>query len=353
VILSIANELSASHQVDLVLVRAEGIYLSDVAVGVRLIDLDATRVAASLFPLVRYLRSHRPDVVFSTLSHANVVAVAARSLIRRRPRPRLVVSEHSHLSSSTSLAPERRARLLPHLMRLAYPRADAIVAVSDGVAQDLSQGIGVPRDAIEVIHNPIASYPAAGTSLDREHQWLASGQPPVILAAGRLAQEKDFPTLIGAFAELRKRRNVRLIILGEGALRPELERLTVRLGVADAVAMPGFVSAPQAYMAEASVFVLSSIHEGFGNVLAEAMACGTPVVSTDCPSGPSEILEGGRWGRLVPIGDVTALATAIGASLDDPNPPPVRERAADFALDRVLPAYKRVLGIRSGTGCAG
>lgn len=354
VTLSIANELSTSHLVDLVLVRAEGPYIEEVADEVRLIDLNAARVATSLPSLVLYLRRQQPDVLFSALSHINIAAIAARWLSRQQTATRLVVSERNHLSSSSALASERRSCLLPPLMRLAYPHANAIVAISEGVADDLSRRVGVARDKVDVIHNPLVTTSGAeDAAAEGVHPWFAPGQPPVVLAAGRLSPQKDFPSLIGAFAELRRERDLRLVILGEGVLRPELERLVCGLGVGDDVAMPGFVPDPQAYMRRAAVFVLSSSHEGFGNVLLEAMACGTPVVSTDCPSGPSEILEGGRWGRLVPVGDVGALAAAMHAALDDPDPPPVRERAEEFTIERILTDYKRVLGVHpAGPGRA-
>jgi glycosyltransferase involved in cell wall biosynthesis len=171
------------------------------------------------------------------------------------------------------------------------------------------------------------------------------GAPPVILAVGRLTLQKDFPTLIRAFARLRARRSARLVILGEGELRDELEALVAELGLTADVALPGFVDNPFSWMRGSALFVLSSAWEGFGNVLVEAMACGTPVVSTDCPSGPAEILENGKWGRLAAVGDAEALARAIAEALDDPNPPDVRARAAFFSVERSVDAYLAILGV--------
>jgi glycosyltransferase involved in cell wall biosynthesis len=222
-----------------------------------------------------------------------------------------------------------------------YPRADAIVAVSRGVADDLARFAGLPRDVIRVIYNPVvgADLPRmAGEPVD--HPWFRPGELPVILGAGRLSRQKDFPTLIRAFAEVRRARPARLVILGDGAQRAELEALVRTLGLADAVALPGFTSNPYAHMARAAVFVLSSRFEGFPNVLVEALAVGTPVVATDCPSGPAEILERGRHGRLVPVGQADALARALLATLDAPGDPAGRRRrAADFSADASVSTY--------------
>ncbi|NLO89188.1 MAG: glycosyltransferase, partial [Clostridia bacterium] len=188
----------------------------------------------------------------------------------------------------------------------------AVVAVSQGVADDLVKTTGLMRELIKVIYNPIVTPELLEKAKESiGHPWFKPGQPPVILSAGRLTAAKDFPTLIHAFARVRAERLARLMILGEGEERPNLESLVRELGLESDVSMPEFVENPYAYMARAAVFVLSSAWEGFGNVLVEAMAVGTPVVSTDCPSGPAEILEGGKWGKLVPVGDVEKLAKAL------------------------------------------
>jgi len=220
------------------------------------------------------------------------------------------------------------------------------VAVSRGVADDLARLTGLPREKIQVIYNPVVTpelFVKAEEPLG--HPWFAAGEPPVILGVGRLHEAKDFQTLIRAFALVRKKRVARLVILGEGEERPKLEALVRELGLEEEVALPGFVDNPFKYMKRAGVFVLSSQWEGFGNVLVEAMACGTPVVSTACPSGPEEILENGRWGRLVSVGDVDALAEAIILTLDDKNHPDVARRALDFGVQRAIDEYIRVLGL--------
>jgi glycosyltransferase involved in cell wall biosynthesis len=328
--------------VDLVLAKAEGPYLSDVKGEVRVVDLGVSRVLTSLPALVRYLRRERPAAMLSALSHANVVAVAARRLARVPTR--VVVSERNNFSISKANASSRRGRLMGHFMRWAYPRAAGIVAVSGGVADDLAAGIKIPRDTIEVVYNPVVTDDLSSRIRQKpDHPWVSDGGAPVVLGVGRLTTQKDFSTLIKAFARLRQEREVRLLILGEGELRSELEALVRQLRLDDAVALPGFAANPFAIMRAAGLFVLSSAWEGLPNVLIQAMACGTPVVSTDCPSGPAEILENGKWGRLVPVGDVDALADAMAATLGELEHPDVSTRAAAFNVEQAVTSYIKVL----------
>ncbi|QZA32873.1 glycosyltransferase [Hydrogenibacillus sp. N12] len=329
--------------VDLVLAKAEGPFLSQVPKGVRVLDLGARRVLLALPGLVRYLRRERPRAMLSALSHANVVAIWARLMARTGTR--LVVSEHSTLSQSTMNAAVRREKAIPFLIRRFYPLADTVVAVSQGAAEDLILQTGLPAEKVRVIYNPVVTpdlFAKADEPLD--HPWFRSGESPVILGIGRLTTPKDFPTLIRAFALVRKKRQARLMILGEGEERPKLEALVRELGVEEDVALPGFVENPYSYMKRAGVFVLSSRWEGFGNVLVEALVLGTPVVSTDCPHGPREILEDGKWGQLVPVGDVEALAQAIVVGLDEERSRSMA-RAKIFALEEIVKQYAEVLGI--------
>jgi len=229
-----------------------------------------------------------------------------------------------------------------------YPQAHNIVAVSQGVAEDLSTLIQLSPDRVTVIYNPVITPNLLEQALaPLTHPWFEREQPPVILGAGRLSLQKDFPTLLRAFALVRQHRPARLVILGEGEERANLERLAIELGIQNDVSMPGFVDNPFAFMAKASVFVLSSAWEGFGNVLVEALACGCPVVATDCRSGPREILDNGRYGRLVPVGDHEALAKAILETLDNPDFPADRQtriqRAMEFSVDAAVDKYLKVL----------
>lgn len=329
-------------EVDLVLAKAEGPYLSEVPAGVRVIDLHSSRVLASLPGLVRYLRRERPQAILSTLDHANIVALWARKLARVPNR--LVVRVATNLSQSASNTSSARGRLMPRLIHKFYPWADAVVAISQGVADDLVKTARLSRERIQVIYNPVVTPEILEKAEEPlNHPWFAPGEPPVILSAGRLTKQKDYPTLIRAFALVRRERPARLMILGEGEERPKLEALVRELDLDEDVSLPGFVDNPYAYMARSAVFVLSSAWEGFGNVLVEAMAVGTPVVSTDCPSGPAEILEGGKWGKLVPVGDVEKIAKAIIDTLEDLYRPDVAKRAQDFGIEKPVQNYLKVL----------
>lgn len=331
-------------QVDLVLAKAEGPYLAEVPPSVRVVDLRASRVLFSLPGLVRYLRKERPYALLSALNHANVIVCLAHRLARVPSR--LVISEHNTLSASRPQ--NARGRLLPWFMRWTYPWADAVIAVSQGVAEDLVRTLGISAERVKVIYNPVVDDDLLTKSKEPlDHPWFTEGAPPVILGVGRLTEQKDFPNLIRAFALVRAQRPARLMILGEGELRPQLEALVHELGLQDDVALPGFVENPYAYMARAAVFVLSSRWEGLGVALIEAMASGTPVVSTDCPSGPREILEDGRWGRLVPVGDVDALAEAIVTTLDETEHPDVAARAKEFNVNYAVENYLKVLLLKN------
>jgi glycosyltransferase involved in cell wall biosynthesis len=240
----------------------------------------------------------------------------------------------------------------PALVHHAYAEAEALVAVSDGIAAEMAAFAAVPRQRVATVYNPVAGPElAAQAAAPLAHAWLAPGQPPVILGVGMLKPQKDFATLIRAFARLRADRPARLVILGDTrgdgkdlAYRDELHALPASLGIAPDVLFPGFVDNPFAWMARAGCFVLASRFEGLANVVIEAMACGCPVVSADCPSGPAEILDGGAFGRLVPVGDDVAMADAVAATLDDPPPrAALLARAALFTRARAADRYLALL----------
>jgi glycosyltransferase involved in cell wall biosynthesis len=286
----------------------------------------------------------QPSALLSAMEHANLVAILAWRWARVPTR--LVVSVHNTMSIATQHAPQSKARLIPMLARWLYPQAHRVVAVSHGVATDILHLYQLPTAKVEVIYNPVVTPELMIQSQDTvEHPWLTAGEPPIILGVGRLTAQKDFATLIRAFARVRQSHEARLIILGEGEHRPILERLVRELGLQEWVALPGFVENPYAWMRRAAVFVLSSRWEGLPTVLIEAMACGTPVVATDCPSGPREILEGGKWGKLVPVGDAVGLAEAICQTLKEGSPSDLSIRASDFSLERAVESYLQVLGL--------
>lgn len=330
------------HTVDLVLARARGPFLVDVPATVRMVDLKARRVLTSLIPLARYLRRERPAALISIL-HANIIAIWARRL--SGVPLHLIVSERNTLSSEAQgFRQDLRLRVMPYLVRSFYPWADCVVAVSQGVADDLVRIAKIPRQHIRVIYNPIVTPQLREKAQAAcNHPWFAPGEPPVVLGVGRLSVQKDFVTLIRAFGNVRRARPARLLILGEGEERPALEALVEQLDLGQDVSLPGFVANPCPYMARAGVFVLSSRWEGLPGVLIEALYCGSPLVATDCPSGSREILADGRYGRLVPVGDALALGGAIEATLDGRNPRPSRESWQRFEQETAVDQYARLL----------
>lgn len=303
-------------KLDLVLTSATGPLLKDVPSEVRIIDLktplglrlkSATQVIS---PLVNYLRQEKPDVVFSNLLTYNLVAVVAVALARVPTY--LVLIEHLSLQETKNRRRGFQFWLLPLLMRYLYPRADAVLAVSKRLARELEADLKMKSGTIKTIYNPVIDDNLLLKSQESiENPWFKDGEVPVVLGVGRLVDQKDFSTLIRAFAIVRKTRPARLVILGDGVEKKKLQSLISELGLEDDVALLGFVENPYAYMSKATVFALSSAWEGFGNVLVEAMAVGTPVVSTNCESGPEEILDNGKYGELVSVGDREAMAAAI------------------------------------------
>ncbi len=303
----------------------------------------ASRALRHLSALVQYLEREQPVALLSAKTPVNLMALWARRLAGTPTR--LVISERAQLSAiATPDRPAKRSRQ-PQLAARFYGEADAIVAISIGVADDLARLTGLDRRRIIVIYNPVIDENFAVHAAEpAPHPWLSDDGPTVILAVGRLHPDKDYPTLLAGFARLRAARPARLLILGEGPQRAELETLALHLGVAADVALPGFCDNPLPAMRQAAVFALTSRAEGFGNVLVEALACGCPVVSTDCPSGPREILDGGRYGRLVPVNDAESLATVLAASLDEtPNRNALRARGAQFSVARAADAYLELL----------
>lgn len=374
VMINLAGAMAArGYQVDLVVGRLHGPFVTQIPNNVRVIDLrtrcvyqalpvipkmgsDALRTALTLcMPhshwilgavprLAEYLRNERPHALLSGIEWPNIAAILARRLACIDTR--LVIGVHDILSARVAHAHVfQRVRAAPALVRRYYPQADAIVAVSKSAASDTVRTAAVPPERVTTIYNPVvdARIPLSAQQMPA-HPWFYDDEPPIVLAAGRLKPEKDFPSLLRAFALVRAVRPARLVILGEGWQRPFLRALVRRLGLVADVSMPGFVANPFAYMARARLFVISSLHEGFANVIPEALACGCPVISTNCPGGPSEILENGNIGTLVPVGDAAAMAAAILQALDTaPDRERLRRRAADFSIDTATDQYLDIM----------
>lgn len=318
--------LDEGFGVDMVIARTRGAHLDTIPKGARQIRLGREHTYSCLPGLVRYLRREKPDALLAVKDRAIKVAVIARFLSGFKGR--LVGRIGTTVSEAISGKGLFRKWFWYQNMRLFYPAVDHIVAVSEGVATDIRSITGPKTTLISVIPNPVITGDLLAASAERpDHPWCTEGQIPLILGIGRLTEQKDFSTLINAFAVVREQTSCRLAILGEGRQRFKLQELIASLGLEDTVILPGFVTNPYAWISTASLFVLSSRWEGSPNVLTEALALGVPVVSTDCPSGPREILQGGKYGELVSVGDWKALAEAMDRTLEKPLPPGILKKA--------------------------
>lgn len=327
----------------------------------RLVDLGIGPLEHRLKYLLRltmqlsnYFRESNPDIVLSQLPAANAFSVIAKILSGRAIH--LILAEHTlpldrlfQIERKLSRGSHKSSTLLtlvPSLMRYLYPIAQCIVAVSSGIAKELEEDKKIRSDKIQVIYNPVVNQELLDQArLPIEHPWFKADQPPVILAVGRLEMQKDYQTLIHAFRDLRDRQEVHLLILGEGSSRSHLESLVKELKLENDVSLPGFVENPYAYMSHSKVMVLSSIWEVLPTVLIEALACGCPIVSTDCEHGPSEILEGGKYGWLVPVSDKIALANAMKNALEatEDYKSSLLHRARDFTVEKSVSSYLKIM----------
>ena len=321
--------------------------------GVTVVTLDSGGTLASVRSLARLLRQRRPHWLLSGFPHTNVAAVAAVALAGVDCR--CIVSEHAPLQLQIQQQGRWRYRVLPPLVRWAYRRADAVVAVSQGVRDDLRRLVGASLQP-RVIGNPVldecAMTSTAGAATP-PHPWLLDTRLQVVLSVSRLSAEKDLPVLVRAFAQLRVHRpQARLLLVGDGPEQASLQALLHTAGLADVACLAGRVQQPMAWMQRAAVFALVSRYEGFGNVLVEAMASGTPVVSTDCPVGPRELLANGRWGELVPVGDAVALAGALERALQQRGAPDgARAHAQQFTIGKASAAYRALFESLPGARC--
>ncbi|RYG38396.1 glycosyltransferase [bacterium] len=339
IMVQLANGLAETGlDVDLVLCQAEGPYAKLVSPKVRTVDLKSPVEILSLGPFRKYLRENQPKAVLSALNQPNSVALLAR----KRGGPRTVISIHNTLSQEVESSRSLKMRIVPVFVRALTRHADAIVAVSDGVADDFATFARIPRDRVTKIVNPVVLpelFDQAAAPLD--DPWFAPGAPPVVIGVGRLNAQKNFGNLLAAFARVPA--PARLIVLGEGEERAALEAETARLGLQERVRWPGFVDNPFRYLSRARLLALSSDFEGLPTALIEALACGTPVVSTDCPSGPREILAGGRYGRLVPVRDPVSLGDAINSLLATSEIKPPAESWEPYVASRVVERYREIL----------
>lgn len=334
--------IAKGHVVNLVLLSKNGVLLEQVPPEVTVIDLRANRIRQGFIPLIRYLKDYAPDAILASMWPLTTLTVIASKVARFRGR--VVVSEHSALSQSPQNS-GLSGFALRMSMRWINGHADALVGVSSGVIADL-RGLGLPARRGDVIHNPVfISDESASPEFWSAHPWYKTPRSHRLLAVGSLKPAKDYPALLSAVKMLvESGRHVSLLILGTGPLQRELEEHRRSQGLEEHVHFGGFVSDPGPFYRAAGLFILSSAWEGFGNVIVEALAAGTPVVSTDCRSGPAEILENGRYGRLVPVGDYEVMAEAIAESLASTHDTDaLKGRAADFSVGKIGKMYLKVL----------
>ena len=369
IVLDLARALTdRGQQVDLVLSRLRGELVSKIPASVRTIELGSSgriefmrtlfrlppETWRTLVPLMvrkplkkirslpyleHYLRTECPVVLMASTNIPNILAVWASHLARGKTS--IILKQDNSVVQATRYTADSLRLKLPNLIRRWYGSSQAIVAVSKGIAQELYQLTSIPHQRIHVIYNPIDFDRISALAEKKlDHPWFQPGQPPVLLATGRLHEQKDYPTLLRAFKLVRTHRTVRLAILGEGRERARLEEMNRELAIDKDVSLLGFQTNPFAYMSKSAVFVLSSAWEGLANVLIEALACGCRVVSTDCRHGPAEILDNGRYGKLVPVGSPEALAGAIGTALEQsPEPEKAKKRASAFGIKEISEKY--------------
>ena len=331
--------------VDLVVARGEGPLVNRVPESVRLVILGVSRPSRGIPALVRYLRRNRPRALLSALTHANIAATIAHRLVGGKRR--CVLSERADLS--VALREEKTSidrRLTQFLGRRVYPWADAVVAVSEGVAESVKQVFGVGDNRLHVIYNPVdVEHIRQAAQAEAMFPWADT--LPVFIAVGRLSSPKNFPLLLRAFSRVRQLHPCHLAIIGEGAQRQTLEALIDRLGIVEDVWLAGYREHPFALMAQATALVSSSNYEGLSNVLIEALALAVPVVATDCPSGSAEILAQGRYGLLVPVGNESALADAMLQVLAGNAPRFDHAEAVQrFHPDQIAETYLNILGVK-------
>lgn len=342
-VINMANEFAArGHETSILTINKSGPYANKVAGNVKLVSLGKDRTAQAFFALRKYLQQQKPDIVLSALFHINIMLLLAR-LSLPGIKTKIIVTERNHFSARVKYSDRALDKIFPVLVFLFYRFADKVIGISQGVAEDIRKTATLPERKVTWIHNPVVSAETL-KALESDIPLPWHDGAPVIVTSGRLVPQKDYPTLLDAFALLLKRQDCRLLILGDGPLRQQLETRTKTLGIKDNVHFSGFVDNPVAPMKSARLFVGCSRWEGFCNVIVEALLCGLPVVFTDCPSGPAEILENGKYGTLVPVGDTVALAAAMEAVLQNSSDPEKQKsRALDFTVKKICDKYEEVM----------
>ncbi len=336
--------INAGYSIDLVLVKKTGAFLTDIDQRVNLISLKKEHVGQSLFPLLKYFKKSKPDVFISNLTHLNIVTIIAKFFSGTRSK--IIITEHSSITTN-NLQKGGKEGILVFLARFLYPLADKTVVVSEGAAQNLIEAIKINPNKVQSIYNPIDMDRIRILSGEKiDEFWLTEKSIPVLIAIGRLEQEKNFSFLLNVFQTLIKKRKVRLLILGEGSERQMLEQQMIAFGIENDVKLLGIKTNPYPYISNADILVCTSKYEGFNITLAESLACGTPVISMNCPYGPAEILDNGTYGQLISPGDQDGMVNAIIAAIDHPESLPSKEklmeRAKRFSAEKIFSEYQEL-----------
>lgn len=340
VIFNLADGLQKrGYQVEILTVKKD---IQDVKFeGVKVVDLSCKRTIQALPKLINYLKENNPKVLLSAIYHANIISSFAHLISGQKSK--LILTEHIALKQSLAHEPFLLSFMLKVLVKLLFRRADRIIAVSNGAADDLKE-MGLPENKIDVIYNPVITREVFSLAEQSpSHPWFLDKTVPIILGVGRLTEQKDFATLIKAFILVRKELPARLVIVGEGEEKNRLNKMISNYNLQDSACLLGHQNNPYPFFKYSSVFVLTSRWEGFGNVLVEALCLGSSVVSSDCPSGPKEILKDGKLGSLVPPGDDQAFAKAIIKMLESPLPKPREEELIEFTSDYAINKYEIIL----------
>ncbi|WP_281658670.1 glycosyltransferase [Halobacillus sp. Cin3] len=345
IMLNISREMAnTGMDVDLIVAKNHGAYINHVPHNVNLIDLKCNRMLKSFFKLFKYIKKHRPTAVLTTLESASLIGILANLLTGKKTK--LWVRVPNYLSIHATNSDKRIDKLRPTLARILYKHADGIIAISKGVAKDIANITKINLDDIKVVYNPVSSPGLIKKGSEpTNHKWLEEKSKPVVLAVGRLTKQKNFSLLIRAFKVVQESIEARLVIIGDGEERSKLEDLINNLEISNAVDMPGFKDNPYSYMSKSDLFVLSSKWEGFGNVIVESLALGTPVVSTNCPSGPSEILNHGEYGTLVNDYNTDTLAMEIIKNLkqDLYSKEELVKRSLSFSSKEITEQYIKLM----------
>lgn len=337
--------IEKGYDIELLLGRAQGEYLERIDKSLKIINFNKRRSIGMIYSLARYMWKENPDIVYTGGEQANIILMLAKIL---SPKTKVIISIRTNLTIEYKESERKfKKKIYPLLSKYLYKLADSIVTVSNGVAEDVNSLLGLPKNKMTVIYNPIVNDEIFELMEQKNnHPWLNDNQYKVIISVGRLVNQKNFSFLIKSFEKVKKELpNTKLIILGDGPEKDKLNQLIKELEIEKDVALEGFVQNPYSYMKESDLFVLSSKWEGFGNVIVEALATGIPVVSTKCPSGPDEILENGKFGSLVRVNDVDQMSTAILHELSTPSADEKKRkaRAEKFSVESATIQYIKLM----------